>query len=358
MAIAVQHPDEHLVAGLPPPEILSYPVGGLARVFRHFTGQRVPAEQLLAGTGISADDLAHPEHRINAWQEYAFVRNLLAGSGDEHAGLTAGTCYRLGTFGVLGTAAASCETAGEALAMFLQYIDLSFTQFRIELHSDGDDWVRIRFRDRFPPNALRGYFLDRDIACSVVILRDSIGSGAASLRDGIRIRSTRRDAGWAAACARITGIAPEMGADTDEVCVRRALLATPLPLANDAQRQLLEQQCRYESYRRRHQGKSTLERVWQVLAAAGDRVPPIEETARMLAMSERTLRRRLTGEGTGYQDVVDRFRETRARELLVSSREAVERIADRLGYSEASAFIHAFKRWTGQTPGAFRGYAH
>jgi len=136
------------------------------------------------------------------------------------------------------------------------------------------------------------------------------------------------------------------------------LLATPLPLANEAQRQALEQQCRFESWRRRYQQSSTLERVWQVLAAAGERVPPIEETARMLAMSERTLRRRLTAEGTGFQDVVDRFRETRARELLVSSREAVERIADRLGYSEASAFIHAFKRWTGLTPGAFREYGH
>lgn len=360
MAIAVQLPEEQVIAGLPPPDVLSYPVGGLARVYRHFARARLPAAQLLAGTGVSADDLAHPERRINAWQEYAFVRNLLAGTGDDHAGLSAGTCYRLGTFGVLGTAAASCETAGEALALFLQYIDLSFTQFRVELHSDGDDWVRIRFRDRFPLGELRSYFLDRDIACTVVIVRDSVGAAADAyqLQDGIRIRTTRRDSEWAAACVRITGITPELHAEIDEVCVRRDLLATPLPLANETQRQLLEQQCRYESYRRRNQGKSTLERVWQVLAAAGDRVPSIEETARMLAMSERTLRRRLTGEGTGYQDVVDRFRETRARELLVSSREAVERIADRLGYSEASAFIHAFKRWTGQTPGAFRGFAH
>lgn len=364
MAIAVSlphtsanHEDIHVT---PPPAVLSYPLGGLARVYRHFAHARLPASELLAGTGISPDDLANADRRINAWQEYAFVRNLLAATHDPHAGLAAGTCYRLGTFGVLGTAAASCETAAEALALFLQYIDLSFTQFRVELHSDGDDWVRIRFRDRYPLGELRHYFLDRDIACSVVIVRDSVGGGSdpARIRDGIRVRSTRRDHGWAEACQRAIGIAPEMGAELDEVCVRRELLATPLPLANAAQRAQLEQQCRYEAYRRRNEQKSTLERVWQVLAAAGDRVPSIEETARILAMSERTLRRRLTAEGTGFQDVVDHFRETRARELLTSSREAVERIADRLGYSEASAFIHAFKRWTGKTPGAFRGYAH
>lgn len=368
MAIAVRVPDafatntrdEDVLYGMAPPEVLSYPAGGLARVFRHFGRARVPSAKLLAGAGITADELANPDRRINAWQEYAFVRNLLAATGDPHVGLAAGTCYRLGTFGVLGTAAASCETAAEALALFLQYIDLSFTQFRVELHSDGDDWVHIRFRDRFPLGDLRDYFLDRDMACTVVIVRDSVGANTlmADVADGIRVRTVRTDPQWADACRRATGLVPEMGANVDEICVRRDLLATQLPLANEMQRQALEQQCRYESFRRRHQASSTLERVWQVLAAAGERIPPIDETARMLAMSERTLRRRLTSEGTGYQGVVDRFRETRARELLVSSREAVERIADRLGYSEASAFIHAFKRWTGLTPGAFRDHGH
>lgn len=355
MAIAV-----NVQGATAPQEILTYPVGGLARVFRHFSRGRVPPAQLLAGTGVTADEFDNPERPINAWQEYAFVRNLLTATQDPHLGLTAGTCYRLGTFGVLGTAAASCETAAEALALFLQYIELSFTQFRVELHSDGDDWVRIRFVERFPLGDLHDYFLDRDMSCTVVIVRDSVGANSAAqlINDGIRVRTTRRDPTWSTACEKVIGIAPEMGAEIDEVCVRRELLATPLPLANEVQRRALEQQCRYELYRRRHQPASTLSRVWQVLAAAGERVPSIEETSRMLAMSERTLRRRLTSEGTGYQEVVDRFRETRARELLVSSREAVERIADRLGYSEASAFIHAFKRWTGLTPGAFREVGH
>jgi AraC-like DNA-binding protein len=356
MAIAAQHADDHRPAALAA-DILSYPLGGLACVYRHFSHARFPAPQLLAGTGMAADDCASHERRINAWQEYAFVRNLLGQTGDPYVGLAAGNCYRLDTFGVLGAAAESCETAGDALALFLQYLDISFTQFRVDVHSD-DDWVHVRFRDCFPLGELRHYFLDRNMACAVMILRDISGAEGEHLHDAIRIRSTRRDAAWAAACTRLTGITPETGADVEAIGVRRGLLAAALPRACATKRQLLEQQCRYESLRRRMRNRSTLERVWQVLAAAGDRIPPIEETARMLAMSERTLRRRLTGEGAGYQGLVDRFREARARELLVTSREAVERIADRLGYSEASAFIHAFKRWTGQTPGAFRGYAH
>lgn len=347
MAVAVRVNEEQAQ------EPTGYPADGLARVFRHFARAGLDADALLDGTGLVPEDFATGDHRIDNWQEYTFARNLLAASGDPNAGLVAGTCYRLGAFGVLGTAAASCETAGEALALFLRYLDLSFTPFQVDLHGDGGEWVQISFRDRFPLGELRQYFLDREMACTVTIVRDSAGPAAAAA-GAIRVRSTRSDSLWAAACVNALGIVPETGAPVDEIRVRRDLLATALPLANESQRQVLEQQCRYEVWRRRNRYAATLERVWQVLSAAGERIPSIEETARLLAMSERTLRRRLTAEGTGFQDVVDRFRETRARELLTGSRDAVERIADRLGYSEASAFIHAFKRWTGLTPGAYR----
>lgn len=344
MALAVQQ------SITSPEDVMTYPLGGLARVYRQAARGQVAVDELLAGTGLQPDDLAYPERTINAWQEYAFVHNLLAASADPQVGLVAGSCYRLGTFGVLGTAVASCETAGEALALFLRHIDLSFTQFNVTLVSDGDDWVRIRFADRVPLGDLRDYFLDRDMACAVTIVRDSVGVAQA---DGIAIATRRADPRWQQACQRILGVAGEVAAPHDEVRIRRELLATPLPLANALQRRTFEQQCRFESWRRRQSPSSTLVRVWQVLAASA-RVPGGEEVARALAISERTLRRRLMAEGTGFQEVLDHYREARARELLVSSREPVERIADRLGYSEASAFIHAFKRWTGFTPGAFR----
>lgn len=336
-----------------PNELLAFPAGGLARVFHHFRRQGVPAATLLAGTGLRDEWISDPAHLVSAWQEYAFVRNLRAAAPDTGLGLVAGSCYRLGTFGTLGMAAASCENAGEALAMFLQYVDLSFTQFRVTQQLVGDDWVRIAFVDRYPLGDLRDYFLDRDLACAVTIVRDSIGRTNAV--DGIRLRRSRRDVEWAGACQQVLGLVPEIG-DDDAVLVRRDLLSQPLPLANALQRQVFEQQCRVESFRRRHLHASMLWCVWQVLASAGEGMPSIEAVARRLAMSERTLRRRLAAEGTGFQDVVDRFRESRARELLVYSREPVEQIADRLGYRESSSFIHAFKRWTGVTPGAFRQY--
>jgi AraC-like DNA-binding protein len=53
--------------------------------------------------------------------------------------------------------------------------------------------------------------------------------------------------------------------------------------------------------------------------------------------------------------VLDEERHARALVLLRSSGLSVKDVAQRLGYSDVANFMRAFKRWTGQTPGAFRG---
>jgi AraC-like DNA-binding protein len=63
------------------------------------------------------------------------------------------------------------------------------------------------------------------------------------------------------------------------------------------------------------------------------------------------LRRRLAESGTSFQELLDEVREALAQELLTTL--AVEDVALRLGYAEASSFIHAFKRWKGVTPAVY-----
>ena len=54
------------------------------------------------------------------------------------------------------------------------------------------------------------------------------------------------------------------------------------------------------------------------------------------------------------KQLLEEARRTRAVEYLVSSDEAVERIAVRLGYGDPSNFRRAFRRWMGVAPGAYR----
>jgi AraC-like DNA-binding protein len=80
----------------------------------------------------------------------------------------------------------------------------------------------------------------------------------------------------------------------------------------------------------------------------------IEHVARDLGMSMRTLQRRLAAAGVSYHEVLESARREAAERCIVHSALAIGEIAYLLGYSEPAAFHRAFKRWTGETPQAFR----
>jgi AraC-like DNA-binding protein len=73
-----------------------------------------------------------------------------------------------------------------------------------------------------------------------------------------------------------------------------------------------------------------------------------------LGLSARTLNRRLRAEGTWFRGIMDAVRGERATALLRDPSVGIGEIAFVLGYSEPTAFHRSFKRWTGQTPLAFR----
>ena len=80
----------------------------------------------------------------------------------------------------------------------------------------------------------------------------------------------------------------------------------------------------------------------------------LDAVAAELAVSRRTLTRRLAEERTSFRHVLDEVRGDFARALLQDRSLSVGDIAFFLQYSEPTAFHRSFRRWTGQTPQAFR----
>ena len=83
----------------------------------------------------------------------------------------------------------------------------------------------------------------------------------------------------------------------------------------------------------------------------------IDRVARQLAMSARTLARRLEAEGTSFRFLIDSVRKETAVRHLRNRRMDLMEVAFLLGYSESSAFARSFKRWTRRTPAEFRRQA-
>lgn len=97
-------------------------------------------------------------------------------------------------------------------------------------------------------------------------------------------------------------------------------------------------------------------RLWLVEAHGGG-PPTATEAASAMHMSVRTLHRQLRAEGTGFRQMLERFRQERATVLLARRDYGIAEVAFLLGFSELSSFYRAFRRWTGKTPADFRAQA-
>lgn len=71
-------------------------------------------------------------------------------------------------------------------------------------------------------------------------------------------------------------------------------------------------------------------------------------------VAPRTLRRKLEAEGTSYSELLSSVRHALAVDYLGTTLLSVEDVASALGFSDTASFRHAFKRWTGRTPNAYR----
>lgn len=80
----------------------------------------------------------------------------------------------------------------------------------------------------------------------------------------------------------------------------------------------------------------------------------MDEVARDLGMSRQTLYRRLKEEGATFAEIHDDLRRRMAVDYLKTRKVSVNETAYLLGFSEASSFVRAFKRWTGKSPTAYR----
>ncbi|MGI9278689.1 MAG: helix-turn-helix domain-containing protein [Endozoicomonas sp.] len=83
-------------------------------------------------------------------------------------------------------------------------------------------------------------------------------------------------------------------------------------------------------------------------------IPKLPELAKTLDVSTRTVRRLLIKEGSSYQQLKDEIRRDLAIAYLSEPETSISEAAQRMGFTELSAFHRSFKKWTGITPGEFQ----
>jgi AraC-like DNA-binding protein len=160
-----------------------------------------------------------------------------------------------------------------------------------------------------------------------------------------------RRKGGAPELVRFLGCDVEFGADTDEVAFPGTVKQMPVVSADPYLNKLLIKYCE-DARSHREAGRLTFR------VAVENAIAPLlphgrakaDEIARQLGMSLRTLERRLGSEGLTFAGILSELRFDLAKRYLQEGDLSISKIAWLLGYQDASAFTHAFKRWTGKSP--------
>lgn len=308
----------------------------------------VDAGRVLQGIALSPADLATPDLLVTPDQELTAIRNLRAAAGDRPAlAAEVGATYRLTTFGIFGYALLSSPTLRDVIAVTLRFIDLSYIFSTIGVESTGDRIV-VRLEDTALPDDVREFLVDRDLFAIHSVLGELVPGGVPftdiSFGGG-------RSAGTLTAYGERLGLIPsesDHGAGVTMV-FDAARLDEPLPQGSPAAVTVAEAMCRDLAATRRTRGPVS-SRVRVEIAGRLTQGASMSSVAAGLGVSSRTLRRHLSDEGTSFQRLLDDVRLELARRMLATGLLSVEDVALRLGYAEASSFIHAFRRLTGDTP--------
>ena len=307
------------------------------------------ARTCLAGTGLKEQDLTDPAVVVSAKQELRLISNLIDHLGDVPGlGIEAGRRYHFTAFGALGFAMVSSPNARSALDIALRYFQLTFAFTRFHVEEKGDE-THITLDDSSLPDAIRAFVVERDSSALVTVQRDLFSS-----RPGLNnLHFSFPEPANTDLYEAFYGIRPLFGAMSNTAIMSTAAIMEPLSQSNELALKAAEDQCRILLDRHRLRDGMAA-KVRDHLVRYGAQMPDMSVVSSELCMTPRTLRRRLQEEGTTFINLRDEVRLALAEEFLTGIALSVEQIAERLGYSEPTCFINAFKRWTGKTPLVYR----
>jgi AraC-like DNA-binding protein len=309
----------------------------------------IDAARLCLGLGFTVDDLANPACRVSFRQGSTMIRRAVQMAPGVGLGLAIGARETIASIGVVGYAMMTSPTLGAAVELGLK--EQKFTGSMLDFDAVMDEkQFGVLATSRYHQADIQPFLVEEAFACFLQITRNLVGN---------QFKPTRVDLSYPAPCyaaeyERVFDCPVRFGQEQNAFITEIAWVAKPLltydPLSH---RQALEFVAIALA---REQDKNELfESIERLLRQNLKQLPTLDDIARQLCLSERTLRRRLADNGVSFQGLLDGVRKNRALELLANPKMPIEQIALEVGFSDARNFRRTFKRWTGRTPGEMRG---
>ena len=296
------------------------------------------------------DELYADDCRLSAQQYEHLVSYLYQYSKRDDLGLVFAQQLTIASYGVLGHAMLSAATVGQAIDMGLNYYRLTSSFMTLSSRQYPQKLQIIASLD-YPLPALSQFAPEELVIGFTQIARQLMGEDFSPLLVHFR----GQQPSYHADLVEYLRCPIQYQQDDCLFEIDSSVLSLPLKTANAlTAKQLLSLCQQLLSQEPVVVVDDIVLRVQQLIKAKANYWPSMQEVAARLAMSERTLRRRLQAQGTDYQQQVDQVRQQLAQQLISNKQVTIQQIAAVLGYSEPASFRRAFYRWVGVSPKDYR----
>lgn len=275
---------------------------------------------------------------------------------DETCGLEIGGLCGLDNLGLVGQIGQHSSTFFEAADLYMQYRDMlttpqtfvdmdpSLDHFTIFIFAPTDpQWLqslnfRLAFAYAHTVNIVREMFDDATLQCLAVGFPSSDDTYAETYRGYFNA---------------------EVSFGTDQSYIRfpSALLHRSIPRAVSSTRPFLEEMARMQMQQKQELGLLSptdflvmLRKELREAILTGETNNDADAIAQRLNISTRTLQRRLKDHHLSFREISEQVQRDLAYKLLTNPSLSIQEVAYKLGYTQASSFSRAFKRWTGLSP--------
>ena len=316
---------------------------------RYLDRNGVDAEPLLLKAELSRSQLSEDSGGISVASQHRFLEFAAIETSDSLLGLHVAAEMDLRDAGILFYLAAASATVAEALEHLARYAGTANEAVHLEISQyKGETVLTVRPIDEH--DEPRGQFSEFIALAVIRALNRSTNRDFAPSRmtfahpRNLALREIHR----------ILRCPVEFAQTTDSWVLPQSVMELPIASGDSHLLHILEAHADdLLSERRTATGLRGLveNRLLSMLPSGKVQTAVV---AQQLGMSARSFKRHLAQEGTSFGEVLDRLRYRLALGYLEDQRISLQQIAWLLGYSEIGAFNHAFKRWTGTSPGRAR----
>ncbi len=306
----------------------------------------IPPHRLCADTGLDVEYLRRGL-LVSRRQVWRIIRRALRMTGRPDLGLEVGRGQGLQCFGLPGHAMTAARDLMEAIMIGVRYQRQGGALLEVDYAEEGDA-VSLIARSTFADPLVQRFLLEELFSSLLALAHLLLGQPLVPQRVDLDYPAPAH----ADRYRDVLGVMPRFGQNGNRLVIAGAWLRQPLrcmPVTASPTQLLQQLEQRDNDFPR-----DMVQTLEQLLEWPGLSALSIEDAARLLDLSVRTLRRRLRESGSSFREVSSQVRLRQARRLLAEQGMTVSAIGQSLGFSDARAFRQALQRWSGTNPGQFR----